>query len=271
MLTAYQILFLCTTVLVACFIYPICFYYIYQFWYHRYHTVLIKRHNRLSFHNIFFLTSCGIVVLIRYSVRAFDITINNLFLHLLYEFIIHFIQCGTLYLPFLRFWHLWYDTNYVSACVSYRWHQIICKQSRTNVTKTNTNNNNNTNYNTNRRSKVKKYSYDSANSNSRKSSVGTITSDNNPKSNKTIKKLNIDPIWFITHKSTLGYDRYTTKYCYLWLVICALIIAGLIEIGESQSGSNHGSDEGLQVFAVIIAVCIYILPVVLLCCLIVFM
>ena len=157
--------------------------YIFEFVQHRQEKILVKRRNDLTFHQICFLILYQLFIVIDCIFAVSNIPNSSGFaaFQTCWIWFREMISLGILWTSFVRYWHLWYDMNYIIASATQEWYKIIQKDNKdVNKSKNNSNNNssnnnnNNNNSTTSKRNRIRINGPDGTNSKARQSASSTI-------------------------------------------------------------------------------------------------
>ena len=104
---------------------PTCVYHGIKYYRYRYHTVLIKRYSNLSFHQLSFLIMNESILAVLCLFTGWGVSKSPMYYYIFRAYLFSFVQLGFLWATTIRYWHLWYDINYVTASITHRWYEII--------------------------------------------------------------------------------------------------------------------------------------------------
>ena len=220
--------------MMLCVGYPVTFYYTYRLWSYRRHTVLAKRYINISFHQILWL---AIIYLSDVSYYLFtlgelyELTPAEYAFNWLIFSIAHYLSY---WMAICKFYMLFYDMQWLQACLSQRWHHVIRP--------TNTNTSKSTEILSIPAANLKDSEISAAIVNT---TTTTSSRDHNgsSRSSNSVNRLtwksfcyfckkivNIDkkvafndPNWFIEHKNTFGNLDNIVLSCYIFGIICVCI------------------------------------------------
>ena len=120
-----QTLFGIVVLLILFTILPLIYRYTKDFWQYRNHTVFLKRYGNLTIQHICFVVLMLVWLLLSSAIIISEVH-NDIFRWISHSLFI-FSLCGFIWLPIVRFWHIWYDMKYVNIITSRQWKDIIRK------------------------------------------------------------------------------------------------------------------------------------------------